>query len=58
MTKKDFVVIAKILKKYRGVLPNENHYDLVSDFVTELEKINPQFNTLTFLQASNRSWFR
>jgi hypothetical protein len=60
MTKKDYILIAKVLKEARKLpimiyetdKPQVNHDDLLATLlVTELRKDNPKFNEEKFLTA-------
>lgn len=59
MTKKDFELIAKVIKdlkkdqRERGAFANNPDLETVAEwFALELEETNPRFDRVKFLQAS------
>lgn len=51
MTRKDYVVVANILKDYKEELDNISFVDIVNDFGDYFEKDNPNFNWAKFREA-------
>ena len=51
MTRKDYVVVANILRDYNQELDNISFVDIVNDFGDYFEKDNPNFNWEKFREA-------
>lgn len=54
MTRKDYVEVARILNKYKGVINEKDFMDIVDDFSFMFEQDNPRFNSEKFLEACNK----
>lgn len=54
MTKKDYEMIAAILKSYRGEIPAGKLDDMVEVFAHQLASRNAQFNHTRFIAATKR----
>lgn len=52
MTRKDFEMIAAILKSYRGEIPAGKLDDMVETFATHLSLKNERFNKELFINAT------
>lgn len=55
MTRKDFELIATILKSYRGEIPTKKLDDLVDTFATHLALKNERFNKEVFINATKNN---
>lgn len=53
MTKKDFEIIASILKNFNEVYNNDNHHQLIEFIWWHLKAINPKFKINLFIKACN-----
>ena len=51
MTKKDFSMIACILKSHEEMLSFDDYSDLVTDFIVALKLENPRFDEIKFSKA-------
>jgi hypothetical protein len=51
MTRKDYVKVAGILKKYRSVIGTQDYSELCNDFADYMEDDNPKFQDLVFIDA-------
>ena len=51
MTRKDYIEVASILRKYKRELPHEKAAFMVMDFQEIMQKDNPRFNKDIFWKA-------
>lgn len=51
MTKKDFKLIAKVLGRFSQIPDQKIFWLLVQEFINELHKTNPKFNSTKFRAA-------
>jgi hypothetical protein len=51
MTRKDYVVIAEIMKAWRGAISEAAHQEMCEDFATELHADNERFDKKRFMKA-------
>lgn len=51
MTRKDYIEVASILKKYKAHLPHEKAAYMVMDFQHMMKQDNPRFDKVRFWNA-------
>lgn len=51
MTKKDFSLIASVLKTHQENISSDDFFELASDFMVALSLDNPRFDQVKFLSA-------
>lgn len=55
MTKKDYELIATILKSYRGEIPAKKLDDMAETFAHHLASRNARFNYARFIEATKKA---
>ena len=55
MTRKDFELIATILKSYRGEIPTKKLDDMAETFAHHLASRNASFNYARFIEATKKA---
>ena len=50
MTRRDYVLISKVLRESHHLLTQSEHYELCADFAEALEKENSRFDIVRFMR--------